>query len=479
MDVLGFLSDVCVDFFLYVVSECEANGIDANANTEANYSTYVSGEFEYNWITPDGTTIETMPFTLSSGMSDLEVIGNSGTAIRWLAGVYDSDTPDVTVQQVGNDVDIRTTAQMHLYINGNLVNVSNYITSSCRISSSYQATYGYNNNGTYYYYPNDGVYGRSVIGHLSDVHATSNQTLSNNYPDAVYIPAPSTGTISYNDYILQVVDWTTINYPDLNITINDLPSWAELASETETETESECCSCNCNTTIYVNADGSLTLQNDISGDFDLSINNDADLSLNINAAAGAFGAGAVVIDPDAEINITAGAGAFGAGAFGAGAIVSPNVSVSGNVDVGDISGEVNLNASDISFDISGGDVNIDQSGATNNNTYNTTNNYYYDPSEPEQEPFSIDYNEILSEGELESILIQETYDIDTFPTDFIDGDNLILPSKPTEDYLPVAIQATPDLLNAFSDLIVDTGCSSFYFPLGIFSVLCYCIRGHR
>lgn len=477
MDVLGFLADVCVDFFVYVVSECEANGIEANANTEANYSTYVSGDFEYNWRTPDGTTIETMPFTLSSGMSDLEVVGNS--TIRWLAGVYDSDTPDITVQQVGNDIDIRTTAQMHLYINGNLVDVSNFITSSCRISSGYQATYGYDSSGTYYYYPNDTIYGRSVIGHLSGVRATSNQTLSNNYPDAVYIPAPSTGTISYNDYILQIIDWTTINYPDLNITIDDLPSWAELASETETETESECC-CNCNTTIYVNADGSLTIQNDISGDFDLSINNDADLSLNINAAAGAFGAGAIVIDPDAEINITAGAGAFGAGAFGAGAIVSPDVNISGDLSVGDISGEVNLQVSEVSFDVSGGDINIDQSGSTVTNNYNTTNNYYgtTEPIEPD-EPFTIDYDEILSEGELESILTQETYDIDTFPTDFIDGDNLILPSKPAEDYLPVAMQATPDLLNAFSDLIVDTGCSSFYFPLGIFSVLCYCIRGHR
>lgn len=254
------------------------------------------------------------------------------------------------------------------------------------------------------------------------------------------------------------------------------------SSEIETEADtSSCCSCACGDTIYVNADGSLTLHNDISGDFDLAINNDADLALNVNAAAGAFGAGAVVIDPDAEINITAGAGAFGAGAFGAGAIVSPNVDVNGSLEIGDISGEINLQVSEVSFDVSAGDVNIDQSGATNNNTYNnTTNNYYYGTTEPVEdpvEPFTIDYDEILSEGELESILNQESYEIDTFPSEsFAD---LYLPVKPSEPYLPVAVQSTPELLTIFTDFISDVGIMPIYFPMGIFSVLCYCLRGHR
>lgn len=233
----------------------------------------------------------------------------------------------------------------------------------------------------------------------------------------------------------------------------------ESESEPETETEtSSCCSCACgDTTIYVNADGSLTLQNDVSGNFDLAINNDADLALNVNAAAGAFGAGAIVVDPDAEINITAGAGAFGAGAFGAGAIVAPNVDVNGSLDVGDISGEVNLNASDVSFELSAGDVNIDQSGATNNNTYNTTNNTtnnYYGTTEP----LEIDYDEILSEDELESILSQETYEIPEIEsiseTILIDVEDLVIEDdteyKEILEFIPDSLAVGMDLLNGLN-----------------------------
>lgn len=114
---------------------------------------------------------------------------------------------------------------------------------------------------------------------------------------------------------------------------------------------------------------------------------------------------------------------------------------------------------------------------------------YVDPFETdEQDPtetssgsgtIQIDYDEILSEGELESILTQETYEIDTFPTFPIETINDALPEKPSEPTLPASLQSTPDLLNIFTDIIADSGLENLYFPLGVFSILCYCIRGHR
>lgn len=289
----------------------------------------------------------------------------------------------------------------------------------------------------------------------------------------------------------------------LNVVESDLIECSELSSEqvveimvnlyeivqdetesetesTEPETDTSCCNCNCgDTIIYVNADGTVTISNSVSGDYTLNIDNNADLSVQIQALAGAFGAGAIVVDPDAEINITAGAGAFGAGAFGAGAIVAPNVDVNGSVDVGDISGEVNLNVSDVNLEISGGDVNIDQSGSTITNNYNTTNNYYgtTEPVEPEQ-PFTIDYNEILSEGELESILNQETYEIIELHTETEQQIELPETIPGTIAPLPNEVVATSGtIFNYGNDIITDLGLLPVYAPLSIFSIICYILRG--
>lgn len=475
--LIGILTEACEDFFFYVLHECEANGIHANANTDAVYNNFVSGSMTYNFQNASyETTVHTADFTISSGMSDLTFLDDG--LIRWQSGIYDADAPTVNIYQSNGQIDIIVSnSSLQCYIDNHLVNVSNYITYHGLLSTTYTANYGYNGSD-YWFSPENGLGGREALGRLSDVRLTSSSAVASTFSDAVYVPSPADGTLNYDEFLIEVVEWASENYPDETIAIDDLPSWEELASEeTETETGGSCCGCNCNT-IYVNADGSLTLQNDISGDFDLSVNNEADLSLNVNATAGAFGAGAIVIDPDAEINITAGAGAFGAGAFGAGAIVSPDVNISGDLSVGDISGEVNLQVSEVSFDVSGGDVNIDQSGATNNNTYNnTTNNYYYyDPSEPEQEPFTIDYNEILSEDELESILNQETYELAELPTEQFES--YMIESVPEMQYLPGEVVTTSaTVVNYASELVENCGLLPVYSPLAIFATFVYILRG--
>lgn len=322
---------------------------------------------------------------------------------------------------------------------------------------------------------------------MSGVPAVS--TVSN-ISATIQIPEIYDKNVSYNDILILLVDKANDIAEQESIsetfTIDDLPSWEEQQGTTEeTETETSCCGCNCgDTIIYVNADGTVTVSNSVSGDYTLNIDNNADLSVQIQAlagafGAGAFGAGAIVIDPEAEINFTAGAGAFGAGAFGAGAIVAPNVDVNGSVEVGDISGEVNLNVSDISLEVSGGDVNIDQSGSTVTNNYNTTNNYYgtTEPVEPEQ-PFTIDYDEILSERELESILNQETYEIIEIHTETEQQIEIPETIPGTIAPLPGEIVTTSGtIFNYGNDIIADLGLLPVYAPLSIFSIVCYILRG--
>lgn len=289
------------------------------------------------------------------------------------------------------------------------------------------------------------------------------------YISKIYIPIDPTETYNpqtiYEPIEIFVSEWNESN-PSDTINPNDIPTWDELEETDPTEPTEEtggCCGCNC-TTIYVNADGTVTVSNDISGDYTLNIDNNADINLQLTAAAGAFGAGAIVIDPDANINLAA--GAFGAGAFGAGAIVDPDINISGSVSVGDISGSVSVGASEINIDVSGGDINIDQSGGTNTNNYNTYN-YYYGSTEDPQEPFSIDYDEVLGEDELESILSDETYYLAEIDTNI---SQLALQSAPVTSYLPEkVVEAGQMSLAVGLDMFSEMGILSPFVSIAVFS----------
>ena len=319
----------------------------------------------------------------------------------------------------------------------------------------------------------------------SNVKSVDNSAVANDkYSARIYIPVDPTETYNsqtiYEPVEIFVSEWNE-NNPSDTINPDDIPTWDELEETDPTEpTEATgCCGCNC-TTIYVNADGSLTISNNISGDYTLNIDNNADINLQLTAAAGAFGAGAIVIDPDANINLAA--GAFGVGAFGAGAIVDPNVNISGSVSVGDISGSVSVGASELNVDVSGG-INIDQSGSTNTNNYNTYNYYYgttEDSQEPEQEPFSIDYGEILGENELESILTQETFELNQIDTIPVETDIFVETIPGQIVNLPAEVVTTSNTVVDFgSGVITEMGLLPVYSPLAIFSVVCYILRGGK
>lgn len=475
--ILALIRAVCEAFADEAYRQMTSAGLHVGGDTIVSYGVYVvgTGQYDCTWTSDFSSFTETCVFHLSdSYLSDVSSIPFvSGEHVEWFVGGEGATAAESILSIVNSSyysLKLDTVGySYYCVINGGGASQSVPAGSYVFISTSAPTP-------NYYVNPSGGGDRPSgtdpQIVQITSIISTSSQTVSSGYPDAVYVPVPSGGTITYNDYRQYVIEWANNRY-DLRLTINDAPEFSEFY-EIETESESEAhtgCCCDC-TTIYVNADGSLTLTNEISGDMPINIDNNADLSLNVTAAAGAFGAGAIVIDPDANINIDA--SAFASGAFGAGAIVSPDVSVSGSVEIGDISGEVSLNASDIS--ISGGDINIDQSGST------ITNNYYYDPSEPEKEPFTIDYDEILSESELESILNQETYDIvistdsndvisvsDTIPDNV--GELILLPSE--------VVSASSAVVGYGSQIISDLGLMPIYAPLALFSCFCWMIRGGK
>lgn len=101
-----------------------------------------------------------------------------------------------------------------------------------------------------------------------------------------------------------------------------------------------------------------------------------------------------------------------------------------------------------------------------------------DATEPETQPFSLDYNEILSEGELESILNQETYTIIDLPTETQEDFEIV--QIPQIQALPENItESSPVIINYASKIFTDFGFTPIYLPLAIFTLFVYILRGGK
>lgn len=102
-----------------------------------------------------------------------------------------------------------------------------------------------------------------------------------------------------------------------------------------------------------------------------------------------------------------------------------------------------------------------------------------EPTEPETSACGckIDYDEILSEDELESILNQETFQLSTIET--METDIYLPETLPAQiDNLPVELVVTSNsVVDYGSQLITDVGLTPVYAPLMVFSLVCYILRG--
>lgn len=297
------------------------------------------------------------------------------------------------------------------------------------------------------------------VCHLSNLTFITNSDVHNDDLSVPYVPAGNynfdqlrTELINWgNDYILeQDPTAETIPYDS-----PDIPTWEDLnptepTESTEPTEPTEPATGDGNGSIIINNydNATMNVDNTISGDADVDIFGKVDAYFNANSiGAGAFGAGAF-----ADVDVNVNAGAFGAGAFGAGAL--------GQVDV---NGEVIINGNAITMN----------GGSIANNYYTIESGANVElPSYP-----AIDYDEILSERELESILTQETYYIPELETDFLSLELMTLPpAEPLPERLTQLSAVVAEKSTGFLD---DFGVSAVYTPLAIVTIACFILRGGK
>lgn len=325
----------------------------------------------------------------------------------------------------------------------------------------------------YYWYGgvknNTSLCGYDVVPYFTNVRGTS-VTYEHYGKSIAYINNANQQT-TFNDFRLALIDAFNIQLPDgISIDPVNIPDF-DFYFQTETETETDPSepgtdSCNCN--ITVDAEGNVYIDG-------------VQVDLDVIAGAGAFGAGAIVIDPEADINITAGAGAFGAGAFGAGAIGYVDLDVNGELTVGDISGELNIDdiSGELNIDVSeinlegniefSGDINLQGGDINNNQTYSVTggdvNNYYN---------YTIESGASLELPALDYEVLDWTdYQLDEIETDapVLTLENIPVPEFPVE-----MVEAVPMVYNTSVDFLSDVGLLS---PFVGVSVVCFFIRALR
>lgn len=266
----------------------------------------------------------------------------------------------------------------------------------------------------------------------------------------ILLPA-SDRQVTLADVKIQMVDSYNITYPEATIPYDDIPDFDEWQEQQATEDPTE---------PTTDANGSIIINN-----YDNTVMN-VDNTINGNAD----------IDVNGSVDITAEAGAFGAGAFGAGAFGYADIDLNldgdfalnldGSLDVA----EITLNGNATSYTV--------DSGATL-----TVNNYVIEsgasielPSYPAID-FTLDYDEILSEQELESILSQENYEIETVANEVL---SLELETFPEIAPIPEKIlSVSATTLQQSSDFLDDTGLSVVYAPLSVILIACFILRGGK
>lgn len=276
--------------------------------------------------------------------------------------------------------------------------------------------------------------------------------------------------ITYDDYSITIYNIYNQQNPSETLPSEYVPNYDEMIElvfpelTTEPVTEPTEPATDINGEIVINNYDTLNIENSIEGNANIEINGKVDS--NVNIGAGAFGAGAFGAGAFGTVDVDINAGAFGAGAFGAGAIGV--VDVSGAVNIDDFI--LNL---DGSLDIPG----ITLQGATINNYDGATitqNNYSIQvesgasielPPYPVID-FTLDYDEILSERELETILNVETYQFETLETSLLLLD-AVAPSLPADTFDDNILLAMSSGVSAGKSLLDGLEVWNVFIPLAV------------
>lgn len=396
---------------------------DKSGNDYVTMPQIVTGTGAIYWTDENGVKrLETGEFIFSSELTSGATIFSAGGVKFDLVDNPDYNGGSVTSTYITADV---TRGNYNLYVS-NVIKVRCIVApgtqdeavklnSTVRANSSSNYSYSYNGNASVYF----GVVNANFSTLKNDKNTSFN---TNNAGDNVKL----------NDLRQNIIDEINEQYPESTQNVDDFliyDDWLNYENTDPTEPSGGGESDAGNVIINNYDNATMNVDNTINGNADIDLWGNVNVDVGANAfGAGAFGAGAFA---DVDVNINA--GAFGAGAFGAGAI--GDVTVSGNV------------------------YNI-ESGAV-------------------LELPTLDYDEILSEKELELILTSETYEIAELETETLltleEGYTLPPPAPLPEGLVTMSAGLVSDTWSAFD----SWGLTSVYLPLAIVTIVVFVLRGAK
>ena len=265
--------------------------------------------------------------------------------------------------------------------------------------------------------------GYVILGGANSSHKSTKVTNIPNTPTTansgtVYLPIDPTETYAYDDLIDLIAEELSENYPELEIESDDLPTYDEIMGNTDpTEETGDSGSGNTYNNIYAT-------EYNVEGD----VNIDGDVNAFLYGDVDAFAYG------DVDAYVAGGVGVVSASG-------DANISASGDVNVS-ASGDLNVSASEV----------IVYQGET------------------------VDYDEILSERELESILNQTEYYLEEIGTD----EPVIQLDTLPDAVLPAEVSAVSrDIVVASANVLTDTGMMSVYLPIAVVVFLIRVLKGRE
>ena len=442
----------------YQVLKANSSPLSAGERIPVSYFYSFQGAYSLNSAYDGSPILYQQPGTMSFNLSPYDVTYAVQSDMEYI-NLYVVPDGNPFVMSISNAVNRSGfyissggafTSSCSFYQSGQLVHtLGDYI---CIDASSFASDWRVSDGN---FYLNSSIH--SVMGALSAPVCVTNDPnytpQGSSFDGNTYVLSsiPAGAEMTYEELRQNLIDDLSQDFSvDPSELQEQIPDWYEMydvEEPTEPTTDG-----NGNIIINNYDNATMNVDNTINGNADIDLWGNVNVDVGANAfGAGAFGAGAFA---DVDVNINA--GAFGVGALGAGAL--------GQVDV---NGEVIINGNAITMN----------GGSIINNYYTIESGASIElPSYPAID-FTLDYDEILSERELESILNQETYYIPELETDFL---SLELATVPPIEDLPAEItQLSAVVAQESTQFIDDLGLTSVYAPLAVFTIVCFILRGGK
>jgi len=236
---------VCDAFANEAYNQMLNSDLHAGGETAVDYGAYIYGNCMYTVcrVSDFSSFTETASFRLSPyTMSDMDVPFIDGEYVKWYVGGEGSASAnDLNISVInGNYYLLSSDPGFNFYCTvagGGGTTLSGQSGSQPVIAQKPVSQYKYwvrTDNASGYLSTTD-----NNIATISEIKATSLQTVHDSHPNAVYIPVPIGGKITYNEYREEVVNYVN-NTWNFNFSVSDAPAFEDIYPvETETEPEEE------------------------------------------------------------------------------------------------------------------------------------------------------------------------------------------------------------------------------------------------